>query len=290
MSGVALSVVVPVYNEATVLRDLAARCVAAGRATGRTFEVILVDDASTDETPQIAAEIGHHEVRCVRLPRNRGQFRATQEGLLQARGRWVVVLDGDLQDPPETIPHLVDSIAAAPRGTDVVFAVKSRRDDPAWFLAGRAVFAYAQGALGRRPAPAGAGSYSIMERSLARRVALLDLDQVNLAAVLAALGQPHDPVPYAKSARYDATSRVGLGGLAREAVGSLLLTGALARLAAGGGVVLAAGAAVAGPRHVCLAGATALATVAALAALRRRAAFAALRAEPPVRGAEGAYP
>lgn len=281
MSDVELSVVVPVYNEAAALLELAARCATAARATGLPFEVILVDDASTDATDAIVASAALGDgVRCVRMRANRGQFRATQEGLRQAEGRWVVVLDGDLQDPPEVIGPLVDTMTRSPTELDVVFALKSQREDPGWFLVGRAVFALLQRGFSGRPPPDGAGSYCVMARPLAHRVASLEVDHVNLATVLAALSDRHASVSYAKAARYDETSRVGPMGLAREAFGSLLLTGALPRILGGGAAVLA-GAALLSSRPLltalCGVGSATLTATSVASALRRRAVLTPLR-------------
>lgn len=224
-----ISVVVPVHNEAAVVRELGERLVAAARAATQAasapvaqvgspaFEVLLVDDGSTDQTPVIAATLA--DVTNVRLARNRGQLGATLEGLRRARGEIVVVLDGDLQDPPEVIPALV---AALGPGLDVVYAVKADRHDPAWFLAGRLGYRALLRAL-RADLPSGAGSYCAMTGGMARRVAGFPLRNANLAAILASLGARAATVPYDKAARRDGDSRVGPAGLVREALGSLWL-------------------------------------------------------------------
>lgn len=219
-----LSVVAPVYNEAAVVRELGARIAAAARTVGHPFEVLLVDDCSTDETAALAAALP--DVTHVRLPSNRGQLGATLEGLRRARGEVVVVLDGDLQDPPEVIPSLV---AALRPGLDVVYAVKARRDDPTWFLAGRLGYRAALRAL-RVDLPSGAGSYCAMTGGMARRVAGFPLRDANLAAILASLGARCATVPYDKEARRDGPSRVGPVGLAREALGSLWLVSPVGRV------------------------------------------------------------
>lgn len=221
----ALSVVVPVFEEAAVVDELVRRCVAAATATGRTFELLVVDDASGDATPDRLAALAAADPRVVhvRLPVNQGQFGATKAGLARARGALVAVLDGDLQDPPELLPRLVEAHDAAPAGdTTVVFGVKARRRDPLWFRLGRAGYQALQSLLGAS-LPSGAGSYSLFPLVLARRVAAVPLASANLAPVLCALGADARIVPYDKAARYDDRSRVGPVGLAREALGSLLL-------------------------------------------------------------------
>ncbi|MCB9663510.1 MAG: glycosyltransferase [Alphaproteobacteria bacterium] len=224
-----VSVVAPVYNEAGVLHELARRCLAAARRVDPEAEVVLADDASTDATQELSRSLPAG-VRVVRLPTNRGQLGATKAGLAAALGEIVVVLDGDLQDPPERIPHLVAALEAQPE-LDGLLAVKVSRRDPLWFRLGRAGYALLQRAPGARRVPSGAGAYCALRRATARRVAACGVEQANLAPLLVALDARLDVLPYVKTGRYDGHSRVGLAGLVREALGSLALTGALAAAA-----------------------------------------------------------
>lgn len=219
-----LSVVAPVYNEAAILPELARRCVDAARQVDPEAEVILVDDASTDGTRALAPTL---PATVLHLPENRRQLRATQAGLAAAQGEMVVVIDGDLQDPPEVIPALV---AALHDDLDVVFAVKHSRQDPWWFHVGRAAYALLLALPGARAVPPGAGAYCVMRREVARRAAGVRLPDGNLAPLLIALGVRHGTVSYAKGPRYDGQSRVGLWGLVAEAIPSLVLTGAIPAL------------------------------------------------------------
>ncbi len=228
-----LSVVAPVYNEAAVVEALYRRICAAAATTGRAFEVILVDDHSSDETPDIIQRLvaetssGAAVLQPCRLDRNMGQIGATLHGLGRARGDLVVVLDGDLQDPPEVLGALVQRFD---RGdVDLVFATKARRDDPGWFMAGSWLFHLAQRLAARHRVPRGAGSYVVLSRQLARRVSRIRVRNANLSALLVALGPALATVDYDKGPRYDGHSRVGPAGLALEALGSLALTGALGR-------------------------------------------------------------
>jgi polyisoprenyl-phosphate glycosyltransferase len=230
-----LSVVAPVYNEAQVLPEFVARCARAAELCGHPFEVVLVDDASNDATPAVLASlIRDVRVRAVRLASNAGQFRATQAGLREARGTWIAVLDSDLQDPPETIPQLVQVLATADSAVGAVLAVKSHRTDPLPFMLGQFIFHRLQHALSRVAVPRGAGAYCLMRRAVAERVARAECRRANLAAVIAvavsALGGRVATVTYEKAARYDGRGRVGWAGLVGEALDSLTITGALPRL------------------------------------------------------------
>lgn len=253
---IGLSVVAPVYNEAAILAELASRCAAAAAAVDGRWEVLLVDDCSTDATREIAlafaADPALVGIRVLHLDRNRGQFGATRAGLAAARGETVVVLDGDLQDPPELIPALVERLRAS-NAVDVVFATKLRRDDPLWFRVGRWGYAALLAIPGARVVPPGAGAYSAMTASVAGRVARLGLPDANLAPVLVALGVRFDTVRYEKVARYDGVSRVGPLGLIVEAIPSFALTGALTAWARASGVVLGGAALGFGSRSLAVA-------------------------------------
>jgi polyisoprenyl-phosphate glycosyltransferase len=120
-----LSVVVPVFNEEDTLRELHGR-LSAALPPVEAWEVILVDDGSIDASWQLMRELAAADprVRLVRLSRNFGHQAAITAGLEASRGEAVVVIDADLQDPPELIPELVSRWRD---GYDVVYAVRSER-------------------------------------------------------------------------------------------------------------------------------------------------------------------
>ncbi len=119
-----LSVVAPVYNEEETLERFARRVFDA--LQGVELELLLVDDGSTDGSPALLErlESGDPRVRVLTLSRNFGHQAALTAGLDHAKGDPVVLIDADLQDPPELIPEMVD---AWRRGSDVVYAVRRTR-------------------------------------------------------------------------------------------------------------------------------------------------------------------
>jgi undecaprenyl-phosphate 4-deoxy-4-formamido-L-arabinose transferase len=123
-----LSVVIPVYNEAACLDELLTRTLTACRKLGRSFEIILVDDGSSDDSARQIAEATRHapEIVGVMLNRNYGQHAAVMAGLAQSRGQVIVTLDADLQNPPEEIGNLLREMD---RGVDVVGTVRQNRQD-----------------------------------------------------------------------------------------------------------------------------------------------------------------
>jgi dolichol-phosphate mannosyltransferase len=121
-----ISVVIPVYNCAGCLSALHARLTATLGAVTPDYEIVLVDDRSRDEAWTIMRELARSDPRLtiVRLSRNFGQHAAITAGLTRARGAWTVVMDCDLQEPPEEIARLY---AKAQEGYDIVRAVREGR-------------------------------------------------------------------------------------------------------------------------------------------------------------------
>ena len=122
-----LSVVIPVYNEEENLSILAAEVQGALQAIGLPYEVIFVDDGSTDGGPAILRRLAREDpaVRIVRQRRNSGQSAALAAGFRFARGGIVVTLDADLQNDPADIPRLLERLDAY----DVVCGVRVNRQD-----------------------------------------------------------------------------------------------------------------------------------------------------------------
>jgi undecaprenyl-phosphate 4-deoxy-4-formamido-L-arabinose transferase len=123
-----ISVVVTLYNEAGSLAELHRRTVATLEGLGRPFELVYVDDGSSDGTFATLEELhaADPRVRAVRFKRNFGQHPAMHAGLSRARGEILVTMDGDLQNLPEDIPKLV---AAVDSGYDVASGRRAARHD-----------------------------------------------------------------------------------------------------------------------------------------------------------------
>jgi undecaprenyl-phosphate 4-deoxy-4-formamido-L-arabinose transferase len=123
-----ISLVVPVYNEQASLEEVYRQSVEALEGLGRPYEIIFVDDGSTDGTWQLLERLhaGDAQFRAVRLKRNFGQHPAMHAGLVRARGDIVVTMDGDLQNSPADLPQLV---AAVQGGADVASGRRRGRED-----------------------------------------------------------------------------------------------------------------------------------------------------------------
>ena len=124
-----LSVVVPLRNEAPNVAELHRELTEALERSGRTYELVLVDDGSTDDTFGVLATLQASDarLRLIRLRRNFGQTAAFAAGIAHARGRLIVTSDGDLQNDPRDIPPMVEKLE---QGYDIVCGWRRHRKDP----------------------------------------------------------------------------------------------------------------------------------------------------------------
>ena len=125
-----MSVVIPVFNEEANLDELIARTLKSCDATGKTYEIVLVDDGSRDRSPEMmstAAEKNPGKIVCVMLNRNYGQHTAIMAAFAEAKGDFIVTLDADLQNPPEEIGRVLEKLL---EGFDVVGTIRTPRHDP----------------------------------------------------------------------------------------------------------------------------------------------------------------
>ncbi len=134
-----LSVVVPVFNEAENLRDLHRELTSCLNATGSAYEILMVDDGSSDGGLAVLEELGQQDpaLRVVVFRRNFGQTAALAAGIAHARGNVVITIDADLQNDPADIPRLLEVLR---KGADVASGCRARRQDawltrkvPSWF-------------------------------------------------------------------------------------------------------------------------------------------------------------
>ncbi|GBU11538.1 undecaprenyl phosphate-L-Ara4FN transferase [Enterobacterales bacterium] len=161
-----VSIVIPVYNEEESLPALLSRTQAACRQLTQKFEIILIDDGSSDRSAEMLSEAAEQPENCiiaVLLNRNYGQHSAIMAGFSHVSGDLVITLDADLQNPPEEIPRLV---AKAEEGYDVVGTVRANRRD-SWFRksASKMINMMIQRATGKSM-----GDYGCMLRAYRRHI------------------------------------------------------------------------------------------------------------------------
>lgn len=159
-----ISIIIPVYNEAECIHALFDRLSHLERSGQDLFEYIFVDDGSTDESRSIIRKIAdeNDSVRHIFLSRNFGHEAATTAGLDHCSGDVVVIIDADLQDPPEVIPRLVDTWR---QGYQVVYAQRTTRNGERWYKRFSAwLFYRILRKLSSVDIPADTGDFRLMDR------------------------------------------------------------------------------------------------------------------------------
>jgi dolichol-phosphate mannosyltransferase len=244
MSEAALhSVVVPVFNEVEGIERFHERCDAAMTAIGDPFEIIYVDDGSSDGSWAALSVIAAADprVRLVRLSRNFGHQVAITAGIECAVGTTVTVIDADLQDPPELIAELLARWRA---GADVVYAVRTRRSGEKRFkLATAAAFYRLMRWLADIEMPVDAGDFRLLSRLAVE--ALLSMPERDrfVRGMFAWIGFETAVVTYERDARVAGASKYPLAKMVRFALDGLLgFSMRPLRLATWLGLIVSAGA------------------------------------------------
>lgn len=161
-----ISVVAPVKDEQELIEEFYRRTTAALESIGEPFEIVLVNDGSTDRTTEIIRSLNARDSRLkvVNLSRNFGAEPAFTAGLDYARGAAVLLIDSDLQDPPELIPQL---IAKWREGYQVVYAVRGEREGETWFKTTTAALFYRMmDRITSVNVPLDAGTFRLMDRAV----------------------------------------------------------------------------------------------------------------------------
>jgi polyisoprenyl-phosphate glycosyltransferase len=199
-----VSVIIPCYNEAEVLPETHRRLVAvADRLRGQyDFEFVFVDDGSRDETPGILHELsnGDDRVRGLRLSRNFGHQIATTAGLENASGNAVVVIDADLQDPPELIESL---LARWREGYHVAYAQRTERTgETAFKIWSARVFYRVVQRISRVPIPSDTGDFRLMDRKVVDAFLRMPERDRFLRGMVSWVGYRQVAVPYKRAPRF----------------------------------------------------------------------------------------
>jgi len=215
-----ISVVAPVHNEADSLAELHRRLTAALVPLGK-YEIVLVDDGSTDASwERMFALAGvDPRLRLLRLSRNFGHQAALTAGLDAARGDAVVLIDSDLQDPPELIPELV---AQWRNGYDVVYALRAAREGETPFKRWTAAAFYR---LLRRMTPveipANAGDFRLLSRRAVDALARMPERARFLRGMTSWVGFRQTGVPYRRDARFAGETKYATSRMIRFALDAI---------------------------------------------------------------------
>jgi glycosyltransferase involved in cell wall biosynthesis len=216
-----LSIILPFHNEASTVHQLLHRLYPVLGRLSLSFEIICIDDGSTDGTfATLKHERGFdHRIKLLRMARNFGKEAALTCGLQLATGRAAITMDSDLQHPPEVIPEL---IAKWHSGVELVYAVRRNRDSDGQL---RRLFSKAFYGVFRTIAeikiPEGAGDFCLLDRKVIDAVNALPERNRFMKGLVAWVGFRHDVVPFDVAPRQDGTSHWNFFRLVRFAFDGL---------------------------------------------------------------------
>lgn len=201
-----VSVVAPAYNEQEVLAEFHRRVTAVLTGLGCPFEIVLVNDGSRDMTLSLMHALRDRDphVTVVDLSRNFGKEIALSAGLDHTKGDVVVILDSDLQDPPELIPAMLDIWR---EGYEVVYGVRTQRDGETWLKKLTAKYFYRLiKSVSRVDIPTDTGDFRLMTRRAVHAVGRLREEHRFMKGLFAWIGFPSKPIMYRRNARAAGTT------------------------------------------------------------------------------------
>jgi len=218
-----ISVVVPCYNEEEVLGQTHRRLVAAlSKLEGVDYEIVYVDDGSADRTPEVMRELqtADSRARVVRLARNFGHQLAVTAGLEHAEGAAVVVIDADLQDPPEVIPEMLRLWRA---GFQVVYGVRAGREGETRFKLWTAKLFYRlMNRLSKVKIPLDAGDFRLLDRRVVDVLLSMPERDRFIRGMVSWIGFDQAAVMYERDARLAGRSKYPLTKMLRFAADGVL--------------------------------------------------------------------
>jgi dolichol-phosphate mannosyltransferase len=216
-----VSVVVPLYNEEENLPELHRRLSVALGRLGCSYELVFVNDGSRDATPQILRGLREQDphVTAVYLSRNFGHQAAVCAGIDHARGRAVILMDGDLQDPPEVLDQFV---ARWRDGYEVVYAVRQQRKEGPAKRAGYFLFYRLLRAVSDLDIPLDSGDFCLMDRKVVDALKALPERMRFVRGLRTFVGFRQTGLPYERAARNAGRPKYTFRALLRLAVDGLV--------------------------------------------------------------------
>lgn len=206
------SIIIPLYNEELTLPELRSRLIQATVSLDTSFEVILIDDGSEDRSFEIMKKIHEQDARfkIIRLSRNFGHQIAISAGMDVAQGDAIILMDGDLQDPPELLPQM---IAKWKEGYQVVYTIKmSRKENSVKRLAFTAFYRVLH-ALSSIQIPMDAGNFSLLDRRVVEVMKHIPERHRYISGLRAWVGFKQIGIEYDRGARFAGEPQMSIGRL-----------------------------------------------------------------------------
>jgi dolichol-phosphate mannosyltransferase len=215
------SIVVPIHNEEEVLVELHSRITGVSDEVG-LLELIFIDDGSTDNSWKLVEELQRIDSRVVgiKLTRNFGHQSAVLCGLSEAKGEVVVIMDGDLQDPPELIPTMIGMLG---EDVDIVFGKRTERDGESWLKRSTAKLFYRIfDSLVPFEIPLDVGDFRVFKRRVGEVVLVSRDTYPFVRALFAHSGFKAVPFSYKREARFAGTTKYTYSKMFKLALTALL--------------------------------------------------------------------
>ena len=239
-----LSIVVPCFNEQECLSELHKRLSAAARAAvGKDYELVLINDGSKDQSWAIMRELAEHDDRvlAINLSRNHGHQLALTAGLDLCRGETVLIIDADLQDPPELLGDML--VTMKREGADVVYGVRRAREGETRFKRATAAAFYRLLARATEvDMPVDAGDFRLMSRRSLDALLAMPEQARFIRGMVAWIGFKQVPILYDRKERFAGRTKYPLAKMVRFALDALTgFSSAPLKLASHAGLLLSAG-------------------------------------------------
>jgi polyisoprenyl-phosphate glycosyltransferase len=214
-----ISVIIPCFNEEKVLHSTYQRISAVlGGKEGIDYELVFVDDGSSDSTPLILKSLSERDrrVTLIRFSRNFGHQPAVSAGMQHCRGDLAVIIDADLQDPPEVIPEMIQQLRADK--ANVIYGVRKRRRGETWFkLITAKLFYLLLNKLSDVPMPLNTGDFRVVDRKVINAFNALPENTKYIRGLISWMGFKQIPFYYERDARFAGSTKYSLTKMIRFA-------------------------------------------------------------------------
>ncbi|RMH72907.1 MAG: glycosyltransferase [Gemmatimonadetes bacterium] len=216
-----LSIIIPIYNEQEILPELFRRVTQVLETIRMDYEVIVVNDGSTDDSLAVIHQFyrQNRRIKCLSFSRNFGHQMAITAGIDHAQGDAVIILDGDLQDPPEIIPQFIDKWR---EGYDVVYGVRQHRKESWKKRVAYALFYRLLREIANIDIPLDSGDFGLIDRKVADHLRKFPEQHRFVRGLRSWVGFRQTGIPYERDARYAGEVKYTFGKLFTLALDGLM--------------------------------------------------------------------